>query len=219
MRMILTDSATKQFENAEKKVNALGRLGIYFNLLNNIYTKSDFDSFLSKINESEKRLGANPTKYEKAHMYRAIIESYSNFNWAASLPDEISCNLLIKNVERFIEEEKKYYEEHSEEISINQTKKVYISGPISGTKDFHDRFNKAERELKRLGFNVINPVSVFYSLPDWFSYEDIMTVDFALLRTCDTIYMLKNWKLSEGATRELEIAIGNGFKIMEQGVD
>lgn len=37
-------------------------------------------------------------------------------------------------------------------------KTIYISGKITGTEDYEDRFKKAEMELRSRGFNVLNPV-------------------------------------------------------------
>ena len=37
-------------------------------------------------------------------------------------------------------------------------KTIYISGKITGTEDYEERFRKAEMELMSRGFNVLNPV-------------------------------------------------------------
>lgn len=98
--------------------------------------------------------------------------------------------------------------------------RVYISGGITNVPNYHENFLNAESELKKMGYTenqIINPAYICSFLPTDFTHAEYMAVCFGLMHSCDTIYMLKNWKLSEGATRELEIAIGNGFKIMEQG--
>ena len=35
--------------------------------------------------------------------------------------------------------------------------KIYISGAISGTKDYMERFARAEKELTEKGWSVVNP--------------------------------------------------------------
>lgn len=39
-------------------------------------------------------------------------------------------------------------------------KTIYISGKITGTDDYKDRFLKAEQKLRSRGFDVLNPVKV-----------------------------------------------------------
>ena len=38
--------------------------------------------------------------------------------------------------------------------------KVYISGAITGVLDYADKFNKAEQELRSMGFDVFNPCNM-----------------------------------------------------------
>ena len=45
-------------------------------------------------------------------------------------------------------------------------------------------------------------------------YEDYMKADILLLDMCDAIYMLKTWKKSCGAYRELGYALAKGMEII-----
>jgi hypothetical protein len=45
-------------------------------------------------------------------------------------------------------------------------------------------------------------------------YEGWLEIDFAFLRKCDAIYMLKDWEQSKGAVREHELAKELGLKII-----
>ena len=38
--------------------------------------------------------------------------------------------------------------------------KVYISGPITGTTDYMERFSEAQKHIESLGYSVINPALV-----------------------------------------------------------
>ena len=58
---------------------------------------------------------------------------------------------------------------------------IYISGKVSGTDDYMERFAKAEKELTEHGFSVINPAKMDGVLPKCCSYEDFMKIDLALL--------------------------------------
>ena len=91
---------------------------------------------------------------------------------------------------------------------------IYISGKVSGTDDYMERFAKAEKELTERGFSVINPVKMDDVLPKCCSYEDFMKIDLALLEMCEGIYMLKGWEKSCGANREYGYALASDMMIM-----
>ena len=85
--------------------------------------------------------------------------------------------------------------------------KIYISGAITGTDDYMERFAKAEKELTEQGYSVVNPAKVNAQLPEDTSYEEYMNICFCMLDMCDNICMLKDWEKSCGANRELGYAI------------
>ena len=43
--------------------------------------------------------------------------------------------------------------------------KIYLSGPISNTEDYVERFDKAAEQLIEMGYTVINPARVGLNLP------------------------------------------------------
>lgn len=87
--------------------------------------------------------------------------------------------------------------------------KVYISGPMTGKKDLNRKaFNDAEKHLKELGNEVVNPHN--YPVD---SYEVCMKRDIALLLDCDVIYLLEGWSKSRGAKVEYAVACSIGLKI------
>lgn len=93
---------------------------------------------------------------------------------------------------------------------------VYISGAISGTTDYLERFEKAETELKSKGYTVINPARINSFLPITTSWEQYMEIDYKILDICDTIYMLDGWENSRGAKAEYDYAIEHHMNIMYQ---
>lgn len=85
----------------------------------------------------------------------------------------------------------------------------YLSGPITGHKDYRRQFAKAAAALKELGYIVINPAELGTALPlDHMSYEDIMKIDLELLAAADYLVQLPGWERSPGASRELGFALG-----------
>ena len=92
--------------------------------------------------------------------------------------------------------------------------KIYISGAISNTDDYMERFAKAEKELKEQGYSVVNPAKVNAQLPENTSYEEYMKMCFCMLDMCDSICMLKGFEKSCGANRELGYSMAKDMIIM-----
>jgi hypothetical protein len=92
---------------------------------------------------------------------------------------------------------------------------VYISGKISGTTDYHEKFENAETLLKTIGYlHVINPVKLDHgNNTEWHQF---MITDIAAILTtqCKTMYMLKDWRESRGARIEHAIAIETGMRVL-----
>ena len=94
--------------------------------------------------------------------------------------------------------------------------RIYISGQISNLEksDYMKRFAKAEKELTENGYSAINPAKVNAQLPEDTTYEEYMKMSFCMIDMCDGIYMLKGWKKSCGANRELGYAMAKDMIIM-----
>ena len=81
--------------------------------------------------------------------------------------------------------------------------KIYISGTVTGTDDYLERFAEAEIQLKAQGFEVINPAKINALLPRSTSYGKYMDMSRLLLSFCDCVFMLNGWEHSRGAKQEL----------------
>ena len=92
--------------------------------------------------------------------------------------------------------------------------RIYISGAITGTDDYMERFAKSEKELTEKGYSVVNPAKVNAQLPEDTNYEEYMKMSFCMLSMCDSIYMLRGFEKSRGAKRELEFAKSEDMEIM-----
>ena len=88
---------------------------------------------------------------------------------------------------------------------------VYISGQITGVKDYKQKFDEAEKKLNRMGYHCFNPVSVPVQ-KDWESY---MRIDLKHLLDCDYIYRIEGWENSRGARLENQIAEELGIRVIE----
>lgn len=93
---------------------------------------------------------------------------------------------------------------------------VYISGKITGNENYKQEFAQAERLLKKMGYEVCNPVTLGKQLESWKynpTYLDYMRADIKHLLNCEGIYYLPSWKRSKGA--KLERIIAEFFKMVE----
>jgi Asp-tRNA(Asn)/Glu-tRNA(Gln) amidotransferase A subunit family amidase len=89
--------------------------------------------------------------------------------------------------------------------------KTYISGAITGTTDYMERFEKAEQLLKAQGREVVNPTKLPHNHDK--TWESYMREDIKALVECEAIYVMKGWSLSKGAILEVNIASALEFKI------
>lgn len=90
--------------------------------------------------------------------------------------------------------------------------KIYIAGKVRGLKNYREIFKQAEEELQKKGNITLNPAE----LPEGMNAEDYMRICIPMLEVADCIYMLKNWKDSEGAKVELAYAKCQGKEILYQ---
>ncbi len=97
--------------------------------------------------------------------------------------------------------------------SAERNWRIYISGPMTGTEDYAERFAKAEAYLADRGYSVVNPAKLDAALPADLTYEEHMEVDMLLLASCDAVYMMKGWRDSRGANREYGYARGANKEI------
>ena len=93
--------------------------------------------------------------------------------------------------------------------------KIYISGKITGTSDYIERFAAAEKRLKIDGHKVVNPAkkNIGREGMTWGWY---MRRCIKWLVDCEAIYLLRGWRKSPGARLEQQIAVALGMVIFSQ---
>lgn len=94
--------------------------------------------------------------------------------------------------------------------------KIYISGKITG-KDPQSvamAFNWTENQLLKQGYEVVNPLKLPHEHDkSWINY---MREDIPHMINCDAIVMIDDWKTSNGAQLELDVAQRLGLKVFYQ---
>ena len=95
-------------------------------------------------------------------------------------------------------------------MKVEESMILYLSGPISGELFYGLKFSFAEMIVATKGHTVLNPAAVPKGLKD---YEAYMKIGFAMLDAADGIVMLRGWKNSKGAKRELRYAILHRKKV------
>ena len=92
-----------------------------------------------------------------------------------------------------------------------ETKRCFISGPMTGIEDFNrPAFMAAEEALKLAGFSVFNPA--WMNFDGGFDNDAIMAIDLVALSHCNYIYQLDGWAYSKGASAEWNAALAMGIK-------
>lgn len=98
--------------------------------------------------------------------------------------------------------------------TMESDKTVYISGAITGTLDYKERFKAAEKCLQWWGYKTINPAEENAKLPKSTTWEGYMRASIRLLMKADAIYMIRGWQASKGARLERKIAKELGMEII-----
>jgi hypothetical protein len=88
--------------------------------------------------------------------------------------------------------------------------KVYIAGKVNGLPDYKKYFNAAQYMLTSFGCLCMNPGD----LPEGFPYDSYLPICYAMIDACDAIFLLKNWKDSNGANLEYKYAKEKGKLII-----
>ena len=102
-------------------------------------------------------------------------------------------------------------------------KKIYLSGGITGVKNYKKHFDKAEKLLIKKGYEVVNPVTIGekLKLPENITvkkqYGIYMKADIKALLECTHIYLLKEYHKSNGAMVECTVAVACGIHVVHDG--
>ena len=97
--------------------------------------------------------------------------------------------------------------------------KIYVSGAVTGVKDYVAVFsNKTcylNKKNNQYGLYFINPVAMNSQFDrrdinnnEFLNYDDFMKLCYTELELCDGIYLMNGWRNSMGANRELGFAKG-----------
>ena len=84
--------------------------------------------------------------------------------------------------------------------------KVYISGPMTGNKNYKEHFGSMSYLLKKSGHKPINPVHIMDSVRGILDYKTILNADLELLEGCDAILFMSGWDNSKGCKKEYDKA-------------
>ena len=81
--------------------------------------------------------------------------------------------------------------------------RLYLSGPITGTTDYVERFARAGTWLRARGYEVVDPVA---ATPEGLSYGEYMRRDLILLLACEGVALLPGYEVSRGSQLEAHVA-------------
>lgn len=101
---------------------------------------------------------------------------------------------------------------------MEDEKRLYISGAVTGTQDAEERFRKAEEKYTAAGYTVLNPQKMCATLPE-LRHEEYMRLCFVLLDMCGYFYQIPGWEDSRGANQEYGYALAAGKQFISEGRD
>lgn len=103
----------------------------------------------------------------------------------------------------------KYLLENKDELPV-----VYIAGKVTGLpyQQVYTKFKAKQLELEKQGFFVLNPCEHIAATADW---QEAMRTALVLLTSSQHIYLLPDWRFSEGATVERCLALKLGINTLE----
>jgi hypothetical protein len=90
-------------------------------------------------------------------------------------------------------------------------KTLYIAGKITGDPNYKEKFKYWEITMKKRGYNVVNPA---WLPEEGFTWEQYIAMSSAMLRECEAILFLEDWKDSRGAKIEHELAKKMGKELL-----
>jgi hypothetical protein len=115
----------------------------------------------------------------------------------------------VRRVENLIFSDKAFKKQievnYSNFLSNNLGKPVYIVGKVSGEpyEQCKRKFNQREKELNNLGFMAVNPMKIVPKNTPW---HEAMRISIGNLVQCFAVSPLDDWKYSQGAKIEMNIA-------------
>ena len=80
--------------------------------------------------------------------------------------------------------------------------KVFISGPVTGVKNYKRKFKRIERKMTRRGYQVLNPAI----LPCWMAHDDAMHICMSMIDVADVVLFTDGWMDSKGCCLEHDYA-------------
>ena len=100
--------------------------------------------------------------------------------------------------------------------ALQGRKRVYISGPMTGIKEYNaPAFNDAAILLRELDYAVCSPTETSDFLGHELSHQEYLRFDFERVLEADFLVALDGWFDSKGARAEILMAIRIGTKVWE----
>ncbi len=92
--------------------------------------------------------------------------------------------------------------------------KLYLSGPMSGYKDYNrPLFMAATKCLRDKGYTILNPCESDGEVPSNATWRDYLKKDLRMLADADGIIVLPRWEDSKGARLEVHICFQLGLPV------
>lgn len=101
--------------------------------------------------------------------------------------------------------------------------KVFVSGKIRGLDQdkVRSNFAKVEEQLRQMGSEVVNPITLMADLPDETKNNESRLLLYLLteLSHCEAIWMMEGWRADNAASCQYHFAKTAGMKVMNASDD
>jgi hypothetical protein len=97
-------------------------------------------------------------------------------------------------------------------MAANKKPVIYIAGKVTGLpyEQVKQKFAEAKALMELANYAVLNPLDFIAPDADW---KEAMRMAIPLLCMADRVFLLKDWRDSEGAVWEFETAVRMGIDV------
>ena len=95
--------------------------------------------------------------------------------------------------------------------------KVYIAGAITTDPNYLLKFERCQKMIECFGVDVVNPCKLNHRKDA--TFQEHLRVDIAAMLLCDSVYFMKDWRQSRGATMEMKMCLEFNINYLIEGFD
>lgn len=101
------------------------------------------------------------------------------------------------------------------EVARSKAMKIYLSGPMSGLKNFnYPEFHRCSESLRKKGYEVVSPAEIVPTMFDG-KWDKCMRICITAVFDADAVVVMEGWENSRGARLEVLVALAAEIPILK----